>query len=271
MSKSESIIEIIERLFPYRFMLARVTKIPILGSFVENFAFGEEDELIYLPQNEVVSVDEYVEPPESMALPSQVVEHFIKEANFRWKMDFCICRRSNQCDDYPIDLGCLFLGEAAKDISPEHGEPVSEEEALEHLEECREAGLVHMIGRNKLDHVWLDVGKEGKLLTICNCCPCCCISNMAPVASSTVRDKYQKMPGVKVEVSNDCVGCGTCTEICFVNAISIEENQATIGEECIGCGQCAHNCPNDAIKLTIEDPEFLEKSIKSLENKVDVT
>ncbi len=123
MSKAGSIIEIIEKLFPYRFTLARITKIPILGSFVENFAFGEEDELIYLPKKEVVDVNEYVEPPESMALPSQVVEHFIREADFHWKMDFCICRKSNQCEDYPIDYGCLFLGEAAKDISPEYGKP----------------------------------------------------------------------------------------------------------------------------------------------------
>lgn len=128
-----------------------------------------------------------------------------------------------------------------------------------------------MVGRNKLDHVWLDVGKEGKLFTICNCCPCCCISNMASEASSGIREKYRKMPGVKVEVTENCVGCGTCTEICYMNAIKIEENQAKIGKECIGCGQCARNCPNDAIKLTIEDPEFLEKSIKSLENKVDVS
>lgn len=26
-----------------------------------------------------------------------------------WIMDTCICRDSEQCEDYPIDMGCLFL------------------------------------------------------------------------------------------------------------------------------------------------------------------
>jgi hypothetical protein len=90
-------------------------------------------------------------------------------------MNTCLCRDAKQCKDYPIDLGCLFLGEAALGINPRLGRGVTKREALEHIRRCREAGLVHLIGRNKLDTVWLGVGPGDKLLTICHCCPCCCL------------------------------------------------------------------------------------------------
>ena len=71
------------------------------------------------------------------------------------------------------------MGEAAHGINPQLGRKVSKEEALEHLKKCREAGLVHVIGRNELDALWLGVRPGYKLLTVCNCCHCCCITRYA--------------------------------------------------------------------------------------------
>jgi len=71
-------------------------------------------------------------------------------------MDWCICRKSTKCEDYPIELGCLFLGEATLKIDPRLGHRATKQEALEHVQKCRDAGLVHLIGRNKLDSVWLN-------------------------------------------------------------------------------------------------------------------
>ncbi len=273
MDKESIKIRLIEKILPHVESLARLTKVPVLGELLEMVLFSEKDDMVYLPKNEVVEVGEFIEPPESMALPSRVVEHFIREANFHWKMDFCICRKSNQCEDYPGELGCLFLGEAAKEIPSEYGEPITEEEALEHLEKCRDAGLVHLIGRHKLDTLWLNVGPGRKLLTICNCCPCCCLHRMLPELRTEQGSRIKKMPGVKVEVTDDCMGCGACTEeICFVDAISIGgDGKAEIGEECRGCGRCVNFCPEDAIELTVEDSEFLEKSIERIEDKVNVS
>ncbi len=81
--------------------------------------------------------------PESMIIPSQVVEHFINKANYHWIMDFCICREGDKCQDYPRDLGCLFLGKPVLQINSKLGRLVTKEEALEHARLCREAGLVH--------------------------------------------------------------------------------------------------------------------------------
>ncbi len=86
-------------------------------------------------------------------------------------MDFCICRKSNNCKDFPHEFGCLFLGKGTKRISKNLGRQVDVDEAIEYVNKCREAGLVHIIGRNKIDSVWLNTGPKEDLLSICNCCP----------------------------------------------------------------------------------------------------
>ncbi len=78
------------------------------------------------------------------------------------------------------------------------------------------------------------------------------------------------MPGVKVRVTNKCIGCGTCTKsVCFVNAISLVNKRSFISERCRGCGRCVDICPQKAIELII-DTTYIEESIKSIEKVVDV-
>jgi ferredoxin len=233
----------------------------------------EGDDLLYLPKDRVIQVEinQSFDPPESVVLPSQVVHSFIDEASVRWVMDFCICRESNRCEDYPRDLGCLFLGEAASGIDPRLGRLVSREEAHRHVRRAREAGLVHLIGRNKLDTVWLDVGPGERLLTVCNCCPCCCLWKMLPDLDPSLGGRVTRMEGVDVRVADGCVGCGTCLESCFVEAIELVDGQAVIGDECRGCGRCVEACPNKVITITIPDLADVESTISRIEDAVDVT
>ena len=172
-------VNLVKKYFPSRFSLAKLTKVPVVGRVID-YGLFEGDDIIYLPKDSVIQINESVTRPEDMVLPSQVLEHFIEKATHHWIMNFCICRDASGCRDHPIDLGCLFLGEAALGINPEFGRLASKEEALAYVRRCRDAGLVHMIGRNKLDTVWLGVDPGHKLLTICNCCPCCCLWKMLP-------------------------------------------------------------------------------------------
>jgi UDP-glucose 4-epimerase len=79
------------------------------------------------------------------------------------------------------------------------------------------------------------------------------------------------MPGVRVEVTESCVGCGKCTEdVCFINAVSLEDGRAVISEDCRGCGNCAEVCPQGAIRVIIEREDYIQNAIARLSQAVDV-
>ncbi len=271
MSRPLWLVQLIKKTFPQRFVAARMTHLPLLGKLVERWLF-KGDDLIYLPRDQVILVNQPLALPEQIVLPSQVAEHFIKRAEVHWIMDVCICRDASRCQDYPIDLGCLFLGRAALDINPRLGRRVTQAEALAHARRCREAGLVHLLGRNKLDTVWLGVGPGERLLTICNCCPCCCLWRMLPQVNPQLSAKVARMPGVTVQVSARCTGCGACSEdVCFVDAIQMVQGRAVIGDACRGCGRCIDVCPQNAIEITLEDGKYVTHAIERLSALVDVS
>jgi Pyruvate/2-oxoacid:ferredoxin oxidoreductase delta subunit len=262
---------LINRTFAGRFFIAKLTRYPLFGKLLDALLFAEDD-LLYLPVDRAIPINRRLTGWQDMVLPSQVLDRIIDQARHHWIMDFCICRDSADCKTYPKTLGCLFMGQATMDIHPKFGRPVTRREARAHAQKCREAGLVHLVGRNKLDAVWLGVKPGHKLFTVCNCCPCCCLWRILPDISPKIGDKLTKMPGVEVLVTERCVGCGTCTDnVCFTDAIIIENNQAKIGPACRGCGRCVSVCPNGAIELTITDGEFVERAVHKLTSAVDLS
>ncbi|MHA1862586.1 MAG: DUF362 domain-containing protein, partial [Candidatus Thorarchaeota archaeon] len=208
MAKPVWYVNLLKRAFPKRRFLAKLTKTPLLGRLVDKMLF-EGDDVMYLPKDSVaqktIQIGKKLDRPVETALPSEIVHHFIEKANYHWVMNFCICRDAAKCEDYPIEYGCLFMGEATEGINPKLGRRVSKEEAHEHVKRCREAGLVHLIGRNKLDTSWLGISPGDKLLTVCNCCPCCCLWKMLPDIKPEIGRKITRMPGVNVSVTNACV------------------------------------------------------------------
>ncbi|MDF1538319.1 MAG: 4Fe-4S binding protein [Candidatus Thorarchaeota archaeon] len=266
-------VELLKKTFPNVRLIAQLTNVPIIGRIVDKLLF-DGDHIIYLPKDDVVEIKigKQLERPVETALPSQIVHEFIDKANYHWIMNFCICRESLTCKDYPIDYGCLFLGEAVLDINPHLGKLVTKEEAHDYVRKCREAGLVHLIGRNKLDAMWLNVGPGDKLMTICNCCPCCCLWKILPDINPEIGRKITKMQGVNVTVIDACVGCGTCTQddVCFVNAIRLVDGRSIIGPDCRGCGRCVQVCPEGAIELTVDNKTYVKDSIDSIDPLIDV-
>lgn len=254
----------------YRFDLTK--KFPSLAKkqrkSMEKFV-PADDALICVPNNKVI-INQKIDKKGDVVLPTQVIDHFIEKSNFRAIMNYCICRESNSCKDYPIELGCLFMGEAAKGIHPEMCRVVTKEEAREHVRKCQKAGLIHLVGRAKLDTIWLNIGPHEKLFTVCNCCPCCCISLAVPYMSPQLTDWFYRMPGVSVKVTDKCIACGKCLDACIYGGIVLEGESASITDQCRGCGRCVEVCPQKAIELHW-DKASVKKSIDFLSSRVSVT
>ena len=261
----------LEKLLPYRFLAAKLTRVPFMKTIINKMLFDKTN-LTVLPKDSLIEIklEKTIKTPDNIVLPSQVVEYFIRNAKYRFIMNFCICREAMDCQKHSIQLGCLFLGDAARRINPKLGREATMEEALTHVQKCRKEGLIHLIGRDKIDETWLGVGSDGKLLTICNCCSCCCLWKMLSNLDPEINIKVKRMPGIELMVTEKCTGCGLCLEKCFVHTITIQNGKAIIGANCKGCGRCAECCPNKAIELIINDTQFIKKTIDCIESSVDV-
>lgn len=256
---------LVNHVFNMRYRLASMTrKHPRMGKVVKRIAF-EGDEMTVLPKDSSVSrkVDVNIEiegAGDRNVLPSDLVKAVIRRSDKIFIMNFCLCRKSNKCEDYPIDTGCIFIGKGTARIPPEYGHFATPDEACAYIDKCDELGLVHIIGRNKLDSIWLHTGNHHDLMTICNCCPCCCLWNMIRDIDAGISQTYKRMDGVKVSIDPaKCVGCGFCVETCFVKAISIDAGKAVLNwDKCRGCGRCTEGCLADAISISY-DPGVLDR------------
>ena len=253
-------IKIITLFWPGRNFLARMVGWPIIGRWMRLTFKG--DRASYIP----VQVD--VERPGSVALPGRIVEQFIQEASFRFILHKCLCRSLEPCRRYPQEIGCLFLGEGAKEIDPSLGREATVEEALAHHRKALALGLIPMAGKLRWDSLWLGVKQADQLLTICHCCDCCCYFKLYRLLAQEAAKGLQKLEGLEVRVAaQKCDGCGICVERCFIQAMTLKEGKALVGETCRGCGRCAIVCPKQAVKILIPSAESLTNSIRLVINR----
>lgn len=106
MTSPYGIKTLIRRTFGQRFALARLSHHPIIGAVIDRLLF-EGDDIMYLPRDNAIAVNQRLHPREDLAVPSQVLEHFIHQARYHWVMDFCICRDASHCQTYPIKMSVL--------------------------------------------------------------------------------------------------------------------------------------------------------------------
>jgi len=281
---SQISVRVIRSTFNSRFILAKACKkLPPLARMVDKLFF-EGDDIQVLPRDDAiklkvtgitreVEVNEKIPlSNENTVLPSQVLKNMIEKSKYHFIMNACICRTSNNCKDYPQNLGCLFLGKGSKRISPKLGRQVSTQEAIEHVERCQKAGLVPIIGRNKIDSVWLNTGPKEELLSICHCCQCCCLWKMTPNLPEDIAKGFSPMVGVEIGFNDNlCSTCGLCTKnICFLEAINIIKGKIKRDQDkCRICGRCAEICPKGAVTIKIPD-NSVKRSLERVEPLVDV-
>jgi ferredoxin len=277
---SDISVKFIKFTFKSRFFMAKTCrKVPIISKIVDKILF-EGDDIQVLPRNGSIQntstmeihINQDIPVNQNIVLPSEVLKEIIKSSKYHFIMDFCICRVSSDCKDYPQELGCLFLGRGSQRISNKLGRDVTSDEAIEHIEKCSEAGLVHIIGRNKIDSIWLNTGPKDELLSICNCCSCCCLWKMIPDLPDNIGNSITPMMGVEIKFDSKlCTGCEKCASgSCFVNAIKISDGKAVIDKKsCRICGRCAEICENKAVTVLMKSDAVIN-SIERIENLVDV-
>ncbi|MBR4448141.1 4Fe-4S binding protein [Methanobrevibacter sp.] len=258
-------ISVLKYIFNWRFWIAEITKkSKIYKKIVDKLLF-EDDEIIVIPNT--ISVNKKIESEGSEFLPTEIIKEVIKRSNDIVIMDSCLCRTSNQCKDYPHDIGCIFLGPTTRKIPKNIGHKATVEEALNQVDMADAAGLSHIIGRNKIDTVWMNVRPGKGLLTICHCCPCCCLWKVYPNLDKDISNKLEKLDGVSVKLHEDnCRLCEKCLDdVCMFQAISLKDNKITIDNDtCKGCGLCVNTCKFDAITI-----DYSNETIDNVVNRLD--
>jgi len=184
-------------------------------------------------------------------MPYEEAESIIKKQS-KLVVAPCICRKEQNmvghgCDR-PLET-CLMLGAGAYFYEQNGtGRPVSQEEALEILNQGIEAGLV------------LQPSNSQKPLVICMCCGCCCLV----LKNLNKLDEPAKVACTNYYVTvteDDCTGCGDCEDICQMGAITVEDESAVVSlARCVGCGLCVTKCEFNATSL-VEKEEFEKYAI----------
>ena len=59
--------------------------------------------------------------------------------------------------------------------------------------------------------------------------------------------------------SENCVGCGSCLDVCPADAITVEGIAEVDSKRCIGCGHCVDQCPQGALSLHLLDTGYKEQ------------
>jgi ferredoxin len=245
--KSRTTLHMLLRFWPIGRFLNWIGRKPPF-SFIFHDLFSEKNN-----QAMIIPVNQVIHGTESVALPEKVLKPLVEMASDRYILNECLCRKAEQCQEYPHELGCLFLGRGARKIHPSMGQPVSTEEAIAHINRAVSIGLVPMIIHAAFDAYVLGI-PYNQMLAVCFCCDCCCtVRSGLRMGPEAFWDAFERLPNLGVEVSEDCAGCGMCVPVCAVQAITLVDNQAVIGDRCKGCGRCVTACPLEAIHLKIGD------------------
>ena len=232
-----------------------VTRLPGIDR-VHPWVRPDKTDMRWLPINEDIVM------PEDTPLPLAVVDRLIEEASHRVIIPYCGCRDGLNCKNYPHDIGCLMMGDSAMEIERFPKREVGVGEAKEHVRKAAEAGLIPAVGKARVDNFIFGVKDRKRLLTVCLCCECCCVTRYTRFAPARLLEPtFPHLEGLSIQVTDRCTGCGTCTKHCYMEAIEVVDGRAVISDYCRACGRCADICPEKAIDIRIEDPDFVEKTV----------
>lgn len=248
MARSEIFYETAMALWPLSRLLYRLGNRPLLRQVSRPFFRALNSEAIIIPVHETIS------EPESVVLPYPLLTPLIEGVDTRFLMSECMCRRGEGCQAFPHDFGCLFLGDGTAKIRPSMGRWVGADEAMVHVQQAMEIGLIPLVVHTPFDGLMLGIPYR-EMVGICFCCECCCtVQQGLRLGPPAFWDIVGRLPGLVVEVTDRCVRCGACEEICHVDALLASNGRMRVDtERCKACGRCVGACPVGAIRMEIEN------------------
>lgn len=209
--------------------------------FMKELFFGSETKMgRAFVQERVLNNDNSID-----ILDYERASHIIKSAK-HIGVSSCYCRHKAHHlgdDCYAPMETCLSFDTTAYTLTKHnYARKIDSHEALDILNMCYDYNLVQC-GEN--------VQKQPDFM--CNCCKCHC-------EAFTSAKKFGLLVPVNTTSyipyvdTHKCIGCGKCTNICPMEAISVtttgKDKYAQVDDKlCLGCGVCVKNCPKDAIKL----------------------
>jgi UDP-glucose 4-epimerase len=225
----------------------------------------KKNSFTYLPIN--TSLENTV----NNTMPVKVIHDFIDQASTHVIMDKCGCRMLSDCKNYTHHIGCLFMGDTAQKLPHGVSHYVTRKEAHDHVDNGVRNGLVPLSGKVRIDNFIYMTPDRNRLLSVCFCCPCCCIlRSYKHVPGRYLDGIIEPIDGLTIEVSDDCIGCETCMASCPFDAIRIVDGKAIHTSNCRGCGRCETNCPQKAVKLTINNVDFVDTVKNRISSYVDI-
>jgi ferredoxin len=248
---------------PYAKNMAKlVAKYLNRGVITESYASSQTKPFRFIPVAK--SIDHKLQT----VFPYHMMENVIEQAKV-FAVAHCPCRVTLQllgkpCQ-HPLEVCIKFDDMAEYIIKRELGREITRVEALKIVQQSEESGLVHFV-----DNATKDIKHN------CNCCGCACWSVGSIRKRKIPRDILMATYFIKETDRDKCLGCGSCIDICPVNAITIKDGYAVIDEDwCIGCGLCVPQCPNEAARLKLRtdnmaqspEPNFRELYHKILKEK----
>jgi UDP-glucose 4-epimerase len=215
-------------------------------------------------------INQDIKMPEDTPMPLAVLDRIIEQASHRAIIEYCGCRKGFHCKDYPVEIGCLLMGDSALEAKRFPFREVGVDEAKAHARRAAEAGLVPIVGKARVDNYIFKIKDRHRLLTVCFCCECCCVTRFSAFAPlEYIQPTQPHLESVTISLDPDkCKGCGKCVEKCYVQAITLVDKKAVISEYCRACGRCATVCRNEAIEIQLTDPEFVDKTIERIRSYV---
>jgi Pyruvate/2-oxoacid:ferredoxin oxidoreductase delta subunit len=210
-------------------------------------ALLKQRETGYKSRSKTLPINETA-PAESKVLEHNSLRKIIKDAKVITTVP-CPCRRQTELSGKrPSNCPagdksfCIQTGRMAQGLIDRGlAEILTTEEALKRIDEAAAAGLVHNVTDFVDDYaVASEIG-----MSICNCCPCCCILLYSVYKGfPEILNKSGFQPVID---KNACVACGECETRCPFNAISMDDIAQFDMDKCLGCGNCVFVCPEKAL------------------------